>query len=839
MGVDRLKITPAVKQYIENKQQYPDCILFFRMGDFYEMFFEDAKIVSRELNITLTSRGKDKVPLAGVPHHSVQPYLAKLVKKGYKVAIVEQLEDPRFAKGVVKRGVVRIVTPGTLIDDLMLNENVNNYLMAIANNDKCYGAAIVDISTGEFLVTEVNHIEKLKNEITRFNPAEILVPSFIANLFKGWHVNPYEERFFYKPIAYTKLKEFFEVANLEGFGIEKQELAISAAGALINYLEETQKTSLKQINNIKYFSTEDHMILDAATIRNLELIKSIIDNSTKNSLLGVLDKTLTPMGSRLLKQWLLRPLLDKKKINTRLSAVEELTANLLMKEELQDGLKQMYDIERLIGKIAYGNANARDLLALKKSLLVLPLIKKVLEESNSALLQEISKIKTQNKIVELIEKAIKEDPAATIKEGNIIKKNYNKDLDVLRELKTNSKKFIADLQKHEIKRTGIKSLKIKYNKVFGYFIEVTKPNLHLVPSNYIRKQTQVNSERFITEELKEHESKILNAEEKIVNLEYELFCNIINQINEHTKEIQKAAHEIAKLDVLVSFANVSLVNRYTKPELNSNNEINIKAGRHPVLEQTEQIYIPNDCLMDENLNMMIITGPNMAGKSSYMRQVALIQLMAQIGCFVPADYASLDIVDRIFTRVGAHDDLASGQSTFMVEMNETANILNNATKKSLVILDEIGRGTSTFDGVSIAWSVAEYINKEIKAKTLFATHYHVLNKLETKLKSVKNFNITVAEDGDKIVFLRKIMPGGTDKSYGVQVAKLAGLPADVIERAKQIQFQLEDENKMKDKVVVERTLVNKTRTLDKFAGTQTDQREYVYKKLKQKNLEDW
>jgi DNA mismatch repair protein MutS len=804
-----IRLTPAMQQYMRIKNQYPDCIVMFRMGDFYEMFFEDAKTAANELDIVLTSRGKGdtKAPLAGIPYHSIEPYLAKLVKKGYKVAICEQMEDPRFAKGIVKRDLVRIITPGTLIDSIMLEEKSNNYIMSLFKEKECIGIALADISTGEFLTTQFNSLEQLRNEITRFSPSEIIFPmsleksDFILKLKdNNLILNSYDDRHFWREKCNETLKEHFNVLSLDGFGLNEKKLSINASGALISYLKETQKTSLAYINNIKLFNTENFMCLDSSTIRNLELVRNIRDNSSRGTLLSILDNTITVMGSRLLKKWLLQPLLDIENINERLDCVEELTTNVLLREELKEKLKNIQDLERLISRIMYGNSNARDLILLKNSLKIIPFIKDLLKDVKSRKLRQINKINEQKEVVELIEKAILEEPSAVLNEGNLIKKGYNEELDKLQELIRKGKNWIIELEEKERRRTGIKSLKIKYNKVFGYFIEVTKSNLHLVPSDYIRKQTQVNSERFITDDLKKQEELVLNAEEKIINLEYKLFQDVIKRVSEKTVEIQNIARNIAELDCLLNFSIIAIDNNYKRPLLKYDNNIFLKDSRHPVLEKIEQNYVPNDIVINEENRTLIITGPNMAGKSSIMRQVALIVLMAQIGSFVPVTHASIGIVDRIFTRVGAFDDIYSGQSTFMVEMSETANILNNATENSLIILDEIGRGTSTYDGISIAWAVAEYIHNNIKARIMFATHYHQLNKLAENHNGIKNLNVAVNESEDKIIFLHKLVEGGTDKSYGIQVAKLAGLPKEVIERSKVIMNRLEMEDEISERI---------------------------------------
>jgi len=803
---DNMKLTPAMQQYAKAKKEHPDCVLLFRMGDFYETFYEDAKTVARELEITLTARGKGetRAPLAGIPYHALEPYLAKLVKKGYKVAICEQLEDPKLAKGIVKRGIVRIITPGTLVESNMLDSKSNNYLMSIFSNLDSFGISVVDISTGEFMCSEIEGFEKLKTEITRFNPAEIIIPESLKvneDIIKGLNAftSSYPDQYFGKN-AYETLISHFNTSSLNGFGIENDKLSISSAGALLSYIKETQKTTLSYINKIRKFESNEYMVLDSATQKNLELIKNIHDASNRGTLLSVLDKTVTPMGSRLLKKWILRPLIDVNKINERLDAVTEMKKESIKRVELKDMLKEVYDVERLISRVNFGSANPRDLVALKKSLNSIPRIKNVLESFSSNLLKKTKDVPDVSAVSELISKAIKDEPALTLREGNVIRKGYNEELDKLSEIAYGGKGWILKLEEQEKKRTGISSLKVGFNRVFGYYITISKSNLHLVPNDYIRKQTLVNGERFITPELKEKETLILGAEEKIYALEYQIFQDVIKKISEYTEKIQDIANKIANLDVIISIANVSSDEHYVKPNINDSLALDIKDSRHPVVEQLESNFVPNDCFFDSEKTMHIITGPNMAGKSTYMRQVALIQLMAQIGCFVPCSSANIGIVDRIFTRVGAYDDLTMGQSTFMVEMTEAANILNNATEKSLIILDEIGRGTSTFDGISLAWSIAEHIHNNIKAKTLFATHYHQLNKLSEKLSGVKNYNIAVKEKEDEIIFLRKIIEGGTDKSYGIQVARLAGVPKSVIERSKIIMNRLEMEDEIAERV---------------------------------------
>ncbi|MCD6506492.1 DNA mismatch repair protein MutS [Candidatus Poribacteria bacterium] len=798
-----------MEQYRRIKSQYPDAILFYRVGDFYETFYEDAKIASRVLGIALTSRDKDDngkpVPLAGVPHHAVESYLYKMVKAGYKVAICEQVEDPKKAKGVVKREVVRIVTPGTIFEPEALEHKENNYLVALCRVGEIYGLAHVDLSTGEFHVTELEDEDKLISEITRLRPSELLIPEgFESETIERVRsetspvVNPLPSWQFDVDTARSELLSHFDVLSLEGFGCEGKSAAISAAGALIQYLKETQKQQLQHILSLKTYSLEEFMILDTETQRNLELIRSIRDGSTKGTLIEILDETVTPMGGRKLRQMILRPLLRADEINARLDAVQELFENLILRDELRELLREIRDIERLIAKVGLGSANARDLLALRNSLKLVPQIKEKLGGLNSSLLQTIrDQLEDVSDVVDLIDRAIHEDPPITIREGGIIKDGYNSELDELRAIVRDVKGWIAGLQQKERERTGISSLRIGYNKVFGYYIEVTKPNLHLVPEDYIRKQTLVNAERFITPDLKEQEAKILNAQDRINDLEYELFCEVRSKVAEMTEVIQRIAAAIAMLDVLATFAHIAAKNNYARPQVDEGDEVIIRDGRHPVVERlfTREGFVPNDTYLNcSDRQMCIITGPNMSGKSTFLRQTALICLMAQIGSFVPASAAKIGVVDRIFTRVGASDSLVTGQSTFLVEMNETANILNNATRKSLIILDEIGRGTSTFDGISIAWAVAEYILQHIGAKTLFATHYHELTELAGTYKNVKNYNVAVHDDGERVVFLRKVVEGATDKSYGIHVAKLAGLPMEVIGRANEILGILESHN---------------------------------------------
>ncbi len=786
------------------KNANSDCIVLFRMGDFYETFFEDAKTISRELEITLTSRGKGetKAPLAGIPYHSIDPYIAKLVKKGYKVAMVEQTEDPKLAKGLVKRDLVRIITPGTVVESMMLNEKNNNYIVSFVK-DKNVAICVCDVSTGEFKTSEVTE-KQFINELKRLNPAEIIYPMSLEEsqiiMSLSFNLNSFDDRHFYGEKAKDTLKQHFKVMNLEGFG-KFSELMLSASGALIAYLKETQMNSLNHITKIQNYSVDSFMHLDSSTIRNLELNRNIMNNSEDSTLVSVLDKTVTPMGKRLIRNWVTAPLKNSISINERLNAVDALKNNLIKRGELLKHLDDMYDMERLIARVSFGNASPKDLVALKLSLREIPKIKSLLCDEKTELLKKISQLPELSEPENKIETAIKDEPNTIIREGNIIRKGYSNELDELRLISTDGKKFLADLEEKEKERSGIKSLKIKFNRVFGYFIEVTKSNLHLVPENYIRKQTQANSERYITEELKEMESKILGAEEKIVQLEYDLFFEVLNYLKSFIESIQDVAKKLAALDCLISFAQVSGKNNYCKPQINEEGILKIEEGRHPVIEEFADVnFVPNNCTLNLDNNTMLITGPNMSGKSTYMRQNALIALMAQIGCFVPCKQAQIPIFDRIFTRVGAYDDLVSGQSTFMVEMNEAANILNNATNNSLIIIDEIGRGTSTYDGLSLAWAIAEYIHKNIKAKTLFATHYHHLNKLALKYPGIKNYNVVVDESNDNITFLHKIVEGGTDKSYGIQVARLAGIPESVVNSAKKVMGEVEKEVKTFDKI---------------------------------------
>ncbi|NLI60832.1 MAG: DNA mismatch repair protein MutS [Clostridiales bacterium] len=814
------KLTPMMQQYMQIKEQNKDALLFFRLGDFYEMFFQDAEIASKELEITLTSRDcglSERAPMCGVPYHAAEGYIAKLIEKGYKVAVCEQIQDPAEAKGIVERDVVRIITPGTLLETSMLDERSNNYILAIFRDDNVFGLSWADISTGEFNISQISEekaLEKARDIISGITPREIITPrddeveSKVFDMVNNPHdvtSTPYDIWAFQYDIAYQKLIDHFNVHSLEGFGCQHMNIGICAAGALLGYLNDTQKTLLKHITSIKPYQTQSSMVLDISTRRNLELTETIRGKSKKGSLLWLLDKSNTAMGGRLLRQWIQQPLTKSNQIMDRLDGVEELVENPIAMEELKDKLKKIYDLERLVGRVAYGNANARDLISLKQSLAVLPTIKNVLADFKSRILSGFyANLDLLEDIFELIDCSIDENPPITLRDGSIIKDGFNEQLDKYRLAMSRGKDWLAGLEKEERERTGIKNLKIGFNKVFGYYLDVTKSYYDLVPENYIRKQTLANSERYITPELKEVEDTILGAEEKSVTLEYKLFADIRDKIADQVTRIQKTAHIISALDVLWALARVALENNYVRPQIDDGDTIHIRDGRHPVVEKTlpHELFVPNHTHLDNSNNRVaIITGPNMAGKSTYMRQVAIIVLMAQIGSFVPASQARIGIVDRIFTRVGASDDLSAGQSTFMVEMSELANILNNATSKSLLILDEIGRGTSTYDGLSIAWAVVEYICKEknLGCKTLFATHYHELTDLEDKVDGVKNFCVTVKEQGNDIIFLRKIERGGAEKSLGIQVARLAGLPHPVIDKASRILSRLEEININRDK----------------------------------------
>lgn len=800
--------TPMMQHYLATKEAYKDCILFYRLGDFYEMFFDDAKIVSKELELTLTGKScgtKERAPMCGVPYHAAETYLNRLVKKGYKVAICEQVEDPKTAKGIVKRDVIRIVTPGTNTDSQSLDESKNNYIMCIVYVADKYGISIADVSTGDYFVTEVDTERKLLDEINKYSPAEIICNE--AFYMSGVDLEDIKNRqnicvsaleawYFSDDTAVGTLKEHFKIHSLESIGLNDFACGSIAAGSLLKYLYETQKNSLAHMTSIHPYVTGKFMIIDSSTRRNLELVETLREKSKRGSLLWVLDKTKTAMGARTLRSYIEQPLIDKAAITERLDAITELNSHAITREELREYLNPIYDLERLITRVTYQTANPRDLIAFKNSIHMLPPIKTLLDDFKSPLLIKIQEqLDALEDIFAMIENGIIEEPPLLMHDGGIIKEGYHEEVDRLRKAKTEGKQWLAELEAKEREKTGIKNLKIKFNKVFGYYLEVTNSYKELVPDYFTRKQTLANAERYITPDLKELEDVILGAEDKLTVLEYELFRTIRESIAAEVVRIQKTAKAVAHLDVLASLAYVAEQNHYCRPKLNENGTIDIKGGRHPVVEKMihNDMFISNDTYLDNHKQRIsIITGPNMAGKSTYMRQSALIVLMAQIGSFVPADSANIGIVDRIFTRVGASDDLASGQSTFMVEMTEVANILRNATSDSLLILDEIGRGTSTFDGLSIAWAVVEHISnpKLLGAKTLFATHYHELTELEGKLNNVNNYCIAVKEKGDDIVFLRKIVPGGADKSYGIQVAKLAGLPDSVLERAKVIVEEL-------------------------------------------------
>lgn len=803
-------LTPMMQQYMETKKQYQDCILFYRLGDFYEMFFEDALTASKELEITLTGKScglEERAPMCGIPYHAVEGYLTRLVSKGYKVAICEQMEDPKLAKGLVKRDVIRIVTPGTNLNVQSLEASKNNFLMCITYLPAKIGISVADVTTGDYYLTEVEDLKKLNDELMKYEPSEIicneafLVSGFdVGNLKEKYRisVNALEPHFFDDEGCKRVLLRHFKVNTLIGLGIEEFPVGMIAAGALLQYLYETQKTELTHFTHIYPYLTNKYMLLDSSTRRNLELSETLRDKQKRGSLLWVLDKTKTAMGGRLLRSMLEQPLIEKAEMERRLDAIEELNRDSVSRDELREYLNPIYDLERLLSKVTYKTANPRDFIAFRNSLEMLPAIKTVLKGFEKAELTEIERdMDSLQDIYELIMAAIEEEPPISIREGGMIKDGFDETIDMLRSAKKDGKQWLAELEEADRERTGIKNLKIKYNKVFGYYFEVTNSYKDLVPEDYIRKQTLANAERYTTPRLKELEDTILNAEDKLTTLEYDLFCKIRESIAMELERIQRTAKAIARLDVYASLSLVAERNHYVRPKLNEKGIIDIKDGRHPVVEQMIQndLFIANDTFLDNGSHCIsIITGPNMAGKSTYMRQTALIVLMAQVGCFVPAKSANIGIVDRIFTRVGASDDLASGQSTFMVEMNEVANILRNATSNSLLILDEIGRGTSTFDGLSIAWAVIEHISnrKLLGAKTLFATHYHELTELEGKMHNVNNYCIAVKECGDDIVFLRKIIKGGADRSYGIQVAKLAGVPDMVIDRAKEIVEQLTD-----------------------------------------------
>lgn len=820
MEIDFDALTPMMKQYLEVKKDYKDCILFYRIGDFYEMFYEDALTASRVLEITLTGKScgtKEKAPMCGVPFHAALPYVNKLVSEGFKVAICEQVEDPKLTKGIVKREVIRIVTPGTNLDLNVLPERKNNYLMAIFFAEDEAGVATIDVSTGEFLVTELRGEKNLVDEIYKFQPSEIICNSSFYHLgllsedeLIRSHISltETEKSYYEKENAEGMILKHFKLASYEGLGLSSSmDKALRASAMALFYLYETQKNGLENLVSLKVYQNSNFMMLDAGTRRNLELTETMRDKSKRGSLLWVLDKTKTAMGGRLLRSFIDQPLLDRNEIEERLGAIEEFNLNIITREEIREYLSSIYDLERLFTKICYKTANPRDVQTFGSSLRLLSPLKSLLSDFSSPLLKKINEdFDSLQDIFSLISSAIAEEPPLSVRDGRIIKEGYHGEVDTLRLASRDGKYLVSLLENKEKEKTGIKNLKIKYNRVFGYYFEVTNSYKEQVPAEWVRKQTLSNAERFINEELKEFENKILGAEERLVNLEYQLFMELLEKISEETKRVLLTASAIARIDVFSSLSEVALSGHYVRPRLNEEGVISIKGGRHPVVEKMlkNESFIENDSFLDEEENRLnIITGPNMAGKSTYMRQVALIVLMAQIGSFVPAKEADIGLCDRIFTRVGASDDLASGQSTFMVEMSEVSNILRNATKNSLLILDEIGRGTSTYDGLSIAWAVVEYISnkKLLGARSLFATHYHELTLLEGKLQGVKNYCIAVKEDGPDIVFLRKIIRGGADKSYGIHVAKLAGIPGPLLERAEEIAetFLAEDKKTAKQK----------------------------------------
>lgn len=811
--------TPMMRQYLKIKEQYPDCILFFRLGDFYEMFFDDALTASKVLEITLTGRdggGEERVPMCGVPYHSVDTYIAKMVANGYKVAICDQVEDPKATKGIVKRQVTRVITPGTIMEGQMLEDKKNNYIVSAIISKYQVGLAIADVSTGEFMVSEIqgrSAFDETLNELTRLQPAEVLLPAALKDnhdLIKGIKnhcqavINYYQHTVDDQAVL-KSVEQQFSKESIEQTGLHADSSALQAAGLLVRFLLETQKRNLNHIKEIKYYSTAQYLVLDTAARRNLELSRTLLSNDKKGSLLWVLDYTATAMGGRMLKNWIEQPLVDVERINARLDAVAELAENIFLREDIRALLKEVYDLERLSARIAYGTANARDLLAVKNSLAALPAIKKHLKTTSSILLKNISdKIDDLADLTELLENSISDDPPLALKDGGLIKNGYNDEVDKLREAATNGKNWLAQLETKERERTGIKSLKIRFNKVFGYYIEVTKSNLTAVPKDYQRRQTLVNAERFITPELKEYEDIILGAQDKLVELEYRIFTEIREAAAAQISRIQRSAAAVAQVDVLVSLAEAAVRNNYVRPTVNNSGKLNIYEGRHPVVELTleDNEFVSNSTELDtDSYYLALITGPNMGGKSTYQRQVALITIMAQMGSFVPAAEAEIGVVDRIFARVGASDDLTSGRSTFMVEMQECNHALRQATKKSLVIIDELGRGTSNQEGMAIAQAVIEYLHDTIGCRTLFSTHYHELAELENNLKFLKNFTVAVEEKGDDVVFLHRTVVGKASKSYGVHCARLAGLPASVIDRANQLVVDLEIYRKAAEEVV--------------------------------------
>ncbi|HDP74187.1 MAG TPA: DNA mismatch repair protein MutS [Candidatus Woesearchaeota archaeon] len=811
-------LTPAMRQYAQLKKSYPDCLILFRMGDFYECFYEDAVTASRVLDITLTARGKGakKAPLAGIPYHALNQYLSRLVKAGLKVAIAEQLENPKDARGrLVKRGITRIITPGTVIEPELLENKSNSFIISIFLRGSA-GLAVADVSTGEFYVQSVSSREELFSEISALSPKEALLPKSLevdtelAKFIKDRGILPTfcEDSIFSSELAAQQIKEVFPSASFLGLASGSISLIEKSTGALISYLKENH-LDLSNLSKIKTLSQKEAMSLDYITLRNLEVFENIYEKSGQRTLLKMLDCCSTPMGSRQLRKVLSKPLISKQEIEKRLSAVDELSGNKILRDNLSDCLKGISDMQRLATKISAGSATPKDLVALKNSFSILPRVAGLLSASTSALLKQVSLLPALREEMELIAKTLKDEPGLKPSEGNVIREGFSEELDELRTLKSQGRNYIARLEEKERQRTGIPGLKVGYNRVFGYYIQISKGKASSLPHDYMQRQTLANSARYITEELKELEDRILSAEEKISELEQRFFAQLLEKLKASVSGIMESAEKVSLLDVLLAFASTSVLYNYTKPEIVEQGEIRIKEGRHPVVERFVDSFIPNDTELNPS-EIIILTGPNMAGKSTYLRQVCLIVLMAQCGCFVPAKQAKISITDRIFTRVGASDDLTRGQSTFMVEMTETANILNNATKDSLVVLDEVGRGTSTYDGVSLAWAIAEHIYKYIKSKSIFATHYHALNKLPEEFENIKNSQMLVKEKKDEIIFLRKIAPGGTDKSYGIHVAKLAGLPVYVIERAKELQEKLIREDEMLSKVKGKKSVSQKT-----------------------------
>jgi len=844
-----LKTTPMIKQYLSIKAKYPDTILFYRMGDFYEMFFDDAKFASKILEITLTSRNKKDefpVPMCGVPFRAAQTYISRLIKNGCKVAICDQVEDPRTAKGIVKREVVRVITPGMIVDNEFLDEKSNNYVLSLSKNSDSTGISYLDLSTGAFRLSESEDLLSIIDEIRRVSPSEIVLPEsskndqFFSSIMKSLpekSITFLSDNVFEYKKGYKKLIDQFKTISLKGFGCEDLKAGIRAAGALIFYVQETQKQKIEHIRSVETYSLNNYLIIDDLTCRNLELTSDIISKTRKGSLLGIVDRTVTSMGARQLKTWIRYPLVDEIKINLRLDAVEDVKNNIRIRRNIREILKSIYDLERLGSKVSMGYSNARDLYAIKRSINSIPDILSNLSHLKAEFFKWDENFDDLYELADLIKRAIRDDALPTINEGGIIRPEFNKELSELVEVRSQGKSWLAKLEAKEKKLTGITFLKVRYNKIFGYYIEIPKTRLKDIPGRYIRKQTLVNAERFITDELKTYEDNIISANERVAALEYQIFNDVRQEVIKNNPAIQKAARFLADLDCLCAFAEVADQNNYNRPEITRDGAIMIDEGRHPVVEKmiTGERFVPNNIKIDNNESqILIITGPNMAGKSTFLRQVALLVLMAQMGCFVPAKKASISIVDRIFTRVGALDNLSQGQSTFMVEMQETANILNNATEHSLVIMDEIGRGTSTFDGFSIAWAVAEYLHdlKDRGVKTLFATHYHELTDLVKTKNRVKNYNIEVGEWNDEIIFLRKLVKGATNRSYGIQVARLAGVPEKVVSRSKKILFNIENkERRLNGSCIFQKTdnsLKERQEQLNLFRGPES----FVIEKLK-------